>query len=111
MTTYVSAIIAASIALLLAAIVSSAIKFEGGSNPKDPMKRKVVFWVFAVFNPIIAYVLMAMVFVPSKKADIKAYNEYNDSILIAVSIGFVAYLVIGFVLSKVFKHGKLGHWF
>lgn len=111
MSTYISAVIAASIAILLAAAISSAIKFEGGSNPKDPMKRRIVFWVFAVINPVIAYALMAFAFMPSKNADILKYDAYNESILPAVGVGFIAYIVVGFVLSKVFKHGKLGHWF
>ena len=111
MTTIISAIIAAAIAILLAAVVSASIKFEGGSNPKDPAKRRIVFWIFAVINPVVAYVLMAFAFMPSKNADIVKYDEYNDSIMIAIGVGFVAYILIGFILSKLFKHGKLGHWF
>tara|TARA_B110000285_G_C15004563_1_gene553144 strand:+ start:111 stop:446 length:336 start_codon:yes stop_codon:yes gene_type:complete len=111
MTTIISAIIAAAIAILLAAVVSASIKFEGGSNPKDPAKRRIVFWIFAVINPVVAYALMAFAFMPSKNADIVKYDEYNDSIMIAIGAGFVAYILIGFILSKLFKHGKLGHWF
>ena len=37
--------------LLIAALISNIIKFEGGANPKDAGKRKVVFWLF--FLPII----------------------------------------------------------
>ncbi len=111
MSTFISAIIAAGVAILLAALISASIKFEGGSNPKDPAKRRIVFWIFAVINPIIAYALMAFAFVPSKNADIVKYDEYMGSILIAVGAGFVVYIIIGFILSKAFKHGKLGHWF
>ena len=55
MTTIISAIIAAAIAILLAAVVSASIKFEGGSNPKDPAKRRIVFFpvIPKLFNFII----------------------------------------------------------
>ena len=41
--------------LLIAALISNMIKFEGGANPKDAGKRKVVFWLFFLLNPGVAY--------------------------------------------------------
>jgi hypothetical protein len=54
------------------------------------------------------YVIAGIVMVPSKKVE---QMKWNDSIPIALAIGIVAYIVIGFLLSKVFKNGKLGNWF
>jgi hypothetical protein len=30
---------------------------------------------------------------------------------IAAGVSLVAYIVLGFVLSKAMKNGKIGHWF
>ncbi len=108
MTTYILSIIFAAVVLLLAALISNAIKFEGGANPKDKSKRKMWFWIFAVLNPIIFYSIAAFVMTPSNR---KAQETWNDSLPIAVAIGFVVYIILGFVMAKMFKNGKIGNWF
>jgi methionine sulfoxide reductase heme-binding subunit len=108
MSTYILSIIFAAAVLLLAALVSNAIKFEGGANPKDPGKRKMWFWIFAVLNPIIFYSIAAFVMIPSNK---KESVQWMDSLPIATIVGFVVYIILGFVMAKMFKHGKIGNWF
>ncbi|MEN9445647.1 MAG: hypothetical protein RL728_159 [Bacteroidota bacterium] len=108
MSTYILSVIFAAVVLLLAALISNLIQFEGGSNPKDPGKRKMWFWIFAVLNPLIFYVVAAFAMEPSNRRELE---QWNDSLPIAVGVGFVVYIVLGFVLSKVFKNGKLGNWF
>lgn len=108
MSTYILSVIFTAAVLLIAALISNAIKYEGGANPKDPGKRKMWFWIFATLNPIIFYAIAAFVMAPSKKSDLEAWN---DSLPIATIVGFVVYIMLGFVLSKVFKNGKLGNWF
>ena len=108
MSTYILSVIFAAAVLLIAALISNAIKFEGGGNPKDPGKRKMWFWILAILNPIIFYSIAAFVMAPSNRRELEAWN---DSLPIATIVGFVVYIVLGFVLSKVFKNGKLGNWF
>ena len=108
MNSYIISIVVAAVVILIAALISNAIKFEGGANPKDPGKRKMWFWIMAVLNPILFYILAGIVMVPSNRAD---KETWLDSIPVALGIGFVLYIIIGFVLSKMFKHGKLGNWF
>lgn len=108
MSTYILSVIFAAVVLLMAAFISNAIKYEGGANPKDPGKRKMWFWIFAVINPALFYVIAAFVMVPSSK---KESTQWMDSLPIATIIGFAVFIVLGFVLSKVFKNGKLGNWF
>lgn len=108
MSTYLLSIIFAAVVLLIAAVISNAIKYEGGANPKDPGKRKMWFWIFAILNPVIFYALAAFVMFPSNRRELE---QWNDSLPIATIIGFLAYIVLGFVLSKIFKNGKLGNWF
>ena len=43
-TTYIFAFIFLGVFLLLAALISKMIAYEGGTNPKDPGKRKMWFW-------------------------------------------------------------------
>ncbi len=108
MSAYLISIIFAAVILLIAVVVSLAIKFQGGANPKDPGKRRAWFWIFAILNPALFYVIAFFVMKPS---NIRLRQEWIDSLLVATIIGFVVYIVLGFVLSKVFKNGKLGNWF
>lgn len=108
MSTYILSIIFAAAVLLLAALISNIIQFEGGSNPKDPGKRKMWFWIFAVLNPIIFYSIAAFVLAPSNR---KESEQWMDSLPIATIIGFAVFIILGFVLSKIFKNGKIGNWF
>lgn len=108
MSTYILSVIFAAAVLLLAALVSNMIQFEGGSNPKDPGKRKMWFWIFAILNPIIFYSIAAFVMAPSNRRDLESWN---DSLPIATIVGFVVYIILGFILSKIFKNGKIGNWF
>ncbi len=107
---YIISVVAALVFILIAALISSAIKFEGGARPKDPGKRKMWFWVMGILAPIANLVFGLFVYYFPQG------NNYAKSKLItAIGIGsavtFVVYLVIGFILSKVFKNGKLGNWF
>jgi len=111
MNSYITSIFTAGFFILIAAVISNAIKFEGGSNPKDPGKRKMWFWVMAIFNPVLFYVLSAFVLAPNPENDQMVYDDYMKSLPIAAAAGFVLYIVIGLVMSKMFKNGKIGHWF
>ncbi len=106
---YIISIVTALVFLLISAFIANAIKFEGGSNPKDPGKRKMWFWILAVLNPVAILLLGLFAFVPD--GNIMVIQKYKTAIYIGTGIGFVLYIVLGFVLSKIFKNGKLGHWF
>jgi len=106
---YIITIITAFIFLLLSAMIANAIKFEGGSNPKDPQSRKTWFWILAILNPILAFLVGYFVFIPD--ANIMVVNNYVSALSMGTAIGFVLYILLGFILSKVFANGKIGHWF
>ena len=111
MTSYIISLIVAAAMILLAALISNAIKFEGGANPKDPGKRKMWFWVMAIINPLVYFVIASFVLAPKADVDQIDYDDYMAIVPIATAVGSVVYIIIGFVLSKMFKHGKLGNWF
>lgn len=106
---YIITLITALLLLLLSAIIANAIKFEGGSNPKDPQARKAWFWVFAIVNPALAFLVGYFIFKP--EANIMIVNKYVSALSMGTAIGFVVYILLGFILSKVFSNGKIGHWF
>jgi len=111
MTNYIISSGFALVFLLIAALISSMIKYEGGANPSDPKKRKVWFWVFAILNPAAYFSLSAFVLAPDKIEYPMEYDEYMAVVPIAAAVGFVAYILLGFIISKIFKNGKLGNWF
>lgn len=108
-TAYIISVITALIFILLAAIISNAITFEGGSNPKDPQKRKTWFWILCIINPAVCFLAGYFVFKPD--ANVMIVNNYVHALSIGTIIGFVIYILLGFILSKVFANGKIGHWF
>jgi methionine sulfoxide reductase heme-binding subunit len=109
MSTYILSIIFAAVILLIVAVISNLIKYEGGANPKDSRKRKIWFWIFAVLNPVLFYVIAQFIIYPGATETIK--GDMKDSLPIATIVGFVVYIILGFVLSKIFKNGKIGNWF
>jgi sulfoxide reductase heme-binding subunit YedZ len=108
-TAYIISVVTALAFLLLSVFIANAIKFEGGSSPKDPRKRKSWFWNLAVLNPVVNFLLGYFVFIPDE--NVMIVNKYVSALSIGTGIGFVLYIIIGFVLSKIFKNGKLGNWF
>lgn len=106
---YIISIITALFFLMLSAIIANAIKYEGGSNPKDPKSRKTWFWVLAALNPIVCFLLGYFIFKPD--VNMMVLNNYINALSIGTAIGFMLYIIIGFALSRVFTNGKIGHWF
>jgi uncharacterized membrane protein len=111
MNSYIISIISAGLFILIAALISNGIKFEGGANPQDPKKRKIWFWIMAIINPVVFFVLAAFVLAPVADDDQMVYDEYMAALPIAAAVGFVVYVVVGFVLSKMIKNGKINNWF
>jgi sulfoxide reductase heme-binding subunit YedZ len=106
---YIVTIITALVFLLIATFIANAIRFEGGSRPRDPQKRKTWFWILAIVNPIVSFVLGYFVFKPD--ANVLIVARYMTALAIGTGIGFVVYIVIGYILSRMFPNGKIGHWF
>ncbi len=100
----------AGVFLLIAALISNAIKFEGGANPKDPGKRKMWFWIIAIIGTL-ANLLFGLFSYYYPENNSYAKSQLITAIGIGTGICLVLYIVFGFVLSKVFKNGKIGNWF
>lgn len=110
LSAYVMAIVISLVFLLIAAVVSNLIKFERGSNPKDPGKRKMWFWILAILSPIIIFLIGFLVVRSGIKVP-SARESYTTALSLSTGLSFILYVVLGFILSKTFKHGKIGNWF
>lgn len=107
-------IISCSIAgamILLAALFTILIQHKPGVDQKAPRQRKMVFWILFVLNPILASILGMFVFRPDAQEDWQGHEDYMGMIWIGVGIGAILYIVVGFILAKMFKNGKIGNWF
>jgi hypothetical protein len=106
---YILSVVTSLVFLLMSAIIANLIKFEGGSNPKDPQKRKTWFWILAVLTPFVTFLLGYFVFMPN--ANIMIVKQYNTALSIGTGVAIVLYILLGFILSKIFRTGKIGNWF
>ncbi len=107
---YVIGIVVFVIMLLIAAIVANAIAYQPGTNPSDPGKRKMWFWILGVLTPVLTFVLSYFIVYTGIK--MKTVQEsYMTAMCISTASSFVLYVAFGFALSKIFKHGKLSNWF
>ena len=108
--TYIFALIFMGVSILLAAVISNLIKYEGGTNPKDPRKRRIWFWIFAILGPVSFFLYNLLSVIPTIKKG-PALNKFGTTHIIGTAIILIGYILIGFVLAKMMKRGKLGNWF
>ena len=111
MNAYIISIVVAVAILLIAALISTSIKYQGGANPKDSAKRKMVFWILMILAPVLTYVLGAFIIHPDKNTYPIEYDKHMQALPVGAGIAALAYIVLGFVLSKIFRNKKIGNWF
>ena len=68
------------------------------------------FWVFAILGPISFYLYNFLMIIPTVRSG-PAMNKFSMHVPIATGIVLVSYIIIGFILAKTMKRGKLGNWF
>ena len=107
---YVIGIVVFIVMLLIAAVVANAIAYQPGTNPTDPGKRKTWFWILGVLTPVLTFFLAYFIVYTGIKMH-NVQEKYMTAMCISTAMSFVLYVVSGFALSKIFKHGKLHHWF
>lgn len=96
--------------LLISILIANMIKYQGGSHPKDKRKRRIWFWIMGVLSVITTLCIGFFVILPdiiSPALHLKA----TMAISIGAGAGFVLYIILGLILSKIFRNSKLGHWF
>ncbi len=115
---WIWAIVILVIFLALAIISAFLVNFRPGGG--DKAVRRIWFWILGILTPVASFLVnyftklndFSTTFAklgPAKiKAELDALTMHNVYSTIAV---FVAFIVIGWLLSVVFKRTKLGTWF
>ena len=105
--TYMYAIIAAVIALALAFLVANLIKFEGGRNSRDHIKRRIWYIILGIVF-IFAFYLYNALYVSDyiDRASLQAKFSTNNllSTLVLLSI----YVISGLLTMMLFRSSKWG---
>lgn len=109
-TAYVIAAVVLLVMICLAALSATLIKYQRGANPKDKQKRKIFFWLFGALCPVIVFIagyftVYSNISIPTLK------NSFLTHLSIGAIISLVVYIILGVILSKMFRNGKIGHWF
>lgn len=107
--TYIFAAIAAVVFVLITALISNSIKFEGGSEPRDPKKRKM--WFYSLWFTAISSFFLYNLYVVAPTVAINLQSKFMTTNIISTAIVLVVYFVLGFILSKIFSTSKIGNWF
>jgi hypothetical protein len=90
--TYIYAIIGAAVALVLAFLISNLIKFEGGKNSRDHMKRRIWYIVIGIVF-IFSFYLYNSLYVSdyitksSLQAKFSTANLFSTLVLLGIYIG------------------------
>jgi formate hydrogenlyase subunit 3/multisubunit Na+/H+ antiporter MnhD subunit len=105
--TYMLAIIAVIVALVLAFFIAKLILFEGGRNDRSYMKRRIWYIIIGLIAPVSFYLYnMFIVMDKIKKAPLQA--KFSDANLYSTLIILVAYVVIGIITMMIFRKSKWG---
>ena len=108
--TYMFAVVTAIVMLGLAILVASMIQYQSGANPKDRIKRKTWFWILGILTPVIFYVYNLTMVMPNIKAG-PAMNKFFTHSALSPVVAFAIFVILGVVISKIFKRKKVGNWF
>lgn len=106
-TAYMWALIVMVVCFLIATLISNMILYKP-NNPGTTAKR-IWFWVLCVASAIIGFIInytkgMAIT-VPSVQSNFFMHAG------IAAGVSLVVYILLGFIISKIFPNSKIGAWF
>ena len=105
---YIAGAIIAIFFLLFAIFISNSINYETGVAPKDPQKRRIVFYVLGILAIITLFAISTFSVTELSKMQ---EEQFKRTSFIAIGINALIYFVGGFALSKIFSNKKLGSWF
>ena len=108
LSAYIIGVVVAIVALIIAAIVANLISYKPDNS--DCGKRKMWFYIILVLTLVATFVLCYVIEYSGIKVASKA-RDYMTAMCIATVISPIIYFVLGLILAKINKHGKIGNWF
>lgn len=104
---YMWALVVFAVAFLLAIVFSNMVLYK----PNNPgvATRRIIFWVLGVLTCIVSFVVNYIL-----ANDILISTEHTKYIThagIASGAVLVLYIVLGFIISKIFHNKRIGTWF
>ena len=105
---YIIGAICMAVFFLLAFVSANMVNYR--TDHSDKRTRRVWFWIFAVLTLITTFCICYFGFAISIKVPARQ-EAFITSTCIATGVFFVAYIVFGFIISKVFKTKKVQSWF
>jgi hypothetical protein len=109
MQTYIMAAVVAIAFLGLAALISSNIAFEGGALPTDPRKRRIWFW--SLVATALSSHFLYNTFIVAPMIASRWQGRFMKTLTYSSIALVLTYVLLGFILSRMFATGKLGTWF
>lgn len=105
--TYMYAVIIGIVAIVLAFIIANLIKWQGGRNPRDHVKRRVWYIIIGLVFPI-AFFLYNNLYVSSYIAKAPLQAKFSTANIFATLIVLGVYVVVGIITMMVMRSTKWG---
>lgn len=92
---------------LLATVIANLILFK--PNNPGTTQRRIWFWVLCVASGIIGFIINFFI---GKNISVPTIqSSYFMHAGIAAGVSVLLYIIVGFVVSKMFPNSKVGTWF
>ena len=108
LSAYVIGLIVFFIVMLISVVVANLIAYAPDGS--DRRRRRVSFWTLGGLIPTATFAAGYFLYYQNIRVPSRA-EAYMTALCISAVVFYVAYIVLGFVLAKIFKHGKLSSWF
>lgn len=105
---YIVGIVLSIVMLVIAAVVSNLIAYRPDNT--DCKSRRTWYWIIGALTPVLTFVITLCVGYLSIKSHKKAEN-YMIAMCVSAVVSFLLYVVLGWIIAKNNKHGKIGNWF
>jgi|O1111metagenome_2_1110795.scaffolds.fasta_scaffold39410_2 sulfoxide reductase heme-binding subunit YedZ len=106
-TAYMWAIVIMVVFFLLAVIISNLILFK--PNNPGTTTRRIWFWVLCIGAGVVGFLINFLIGNGITVPIIQSRYFMHSCIASAVCV--VVYILVGFVVSKIFQNSKVGTWF
>ena len=110
MNAYVISAAVTIVAMLVAIVASNSVAYKPGVSTADVTARRVWFWLMGVLTPVISLAICYFTLYLEARGKAKKMDAMQ-AMCIAAAVSFVLYIVVGWVLSKIFNNKKIGTWF